>query len=703
MAINIPVAGVSYPFPTTNDVDWGAQLVAWARAVSAAADDGGGFVPNNYDVTAAAYGAVGDGLTDDTAAIQAALNAAPANSQVVIPEGSYKTSKPVYFGSSTRVHLRGDSVRSSMLSPTAFAGPAVYMRATETPNATGAPLVGSTGYSLYFPSTAGNAWVGLDLRETGQVEMHGWTAFCIEGYWKPEANDGVFIASNGKVMRGDTGVAGASGDRAIYIYRSGTQIVIDCCLSTGYFTLFTGGNIANGATAHIAVNYNGAKLECFLNGVSVGSVAKTGTVVQKKWESMVLGATFTGMLNTELLAGGPNGWVDQIHISSQSRYTANFTPPTTRNDNRGGDALWLGCEETYGPFIVGGIHSGWKAYLPTQYNNLNTTSRLAVSDITIASPTTGIHASGVTDLSIDNIRVTAAAVGALHSNNNSFFSFMRRLDLQTASNSRYGLAVTVASGVLHVDDVKMSCPSWPLSILQSDSTDLCNVFIQDAHDPIFINGQAGTAGFMSRHSLQGVLFDSEGVVIVPRSCLALSDAGSVALIASGFDTGALTAPHVEMDGINAVEESGSVFAGTATTQLFKVNSGNAGAKSVRAHVEANVTTPAAAWTLSAALPLVLSDGNGSRLTYTDASGTPGAATINKPMGKVAIAAGAASVVVTNSLVTADSHVEAVLQFGDATLTQILRVVPGAGSFTVTGNANATAATKVSFKVTNPAV
>jgi hypothetical protein len=85
---------------------------------------------------------------------------------------------------------------------------------------------------------------------------------------------------------------------------------------------------------------------------------------------------------------------------------------------------------------------------------------------------------------------------------------------------------------------------------------------------------------------------------------------------------------------------------------------------------------------------------------TDASGTPGAATINKPSGTVAIAIGAASVTVTNSLVTASSRVFATLQFVDATLTTIRTVVPGAGSFVITGNGNATAATKVAFFVVN---
>lgn len=88
------------------------------------------------------------------------------------------------------------------------------------------------------------------------------------------------------------------------------------------------------------------------------------------------------------------------------------------------------------------------------------------------------------------------------------------------------------------------------------------------------------------------------------------------------------------------------------------------------------------------------------LDATDASGTPGAATINKPAGKVAIAIGASSVVVTNSLVTSASIVLAVLQFADATANTIRSVVPGTGSFTINVNAAATAATKVAFVVIN---
>lgn len=80
----------------------------------------------------------------------------------------------------------------------------------------------------------------------------------------------------------------------------------------------------------------------------------------------------------------------------------------------------------------------------------------------------------------------------------------------------------------------------------------------------------------------------------------------------------------------------------------------------------------------------------------DSTGTPGNATLNTQKGRSAIDAGAASVTITNSKVTSSSIVCAVLQTSDGTLTQILRVVPGSGSFVITGNANATSAVNVGW-------
>ena len=85
-----------------------------------------------------------------------------------------------------------------------------------------------------------------------------------------------------------------------------------------------------------------------------------------------------------------------------------------------------------------------------------------------------------------------------------------------------------------------------------------------------------------------------------------------------------------------------------------------------------------------------------------ANTTAGAVTINALSGKSAVAAAAASVVVTNSLVTAGSKIVAYVAQGtaDTTFTAVLRVVPAAGSFTIFGPAAATAATLVDWVVMN---
>lgn len=84
-------------------------------------------------------------------------------------------------------------------------------------------------------------------------------------------------------------------------------------------------------------------------------------------------------------------------------------------------------------------------------------------------------------------------------------------------------------------------------------------------------------------------------------------------------------------------------------------------------------------------------------TKVDKSSTPGNVTMNTPQGRAAFAAGANQVVVTNSLVQATSTVLVSLGGTDGTLLH-LRVTPGAGSFTVRGNANATGITPFDFAV-----
>lgn len=100
-----------------------------------------------------------------------------------------------------------------------------------------------------------------------------------------------------------------------------------------------------------------------------------------------------------------------------------------------------------------------------------------------------------------------------------------------------------------------------------------------------------------------------------------------------------------------------------------------------------------------ALLTVLDNGKTSFAATNIAAGTTGAQTINKASGTVNFAAGANSLVVTNSLCTASSIVFAIVRTNDATA-NIKNVVPAAGSFTINLTANATAETSVGFFIIN---
>lgn len=78
--------------------------------------------------------------------------------------------------------------------------------------------------------------------------------------------------------------------------------------------------------------------------------------------------------------------------------------------------------------------------------------------------------------------------------------------------------------------------------------------------------------------------------------------------------------------------------------------------------------------------------------------TQGAVTTSAQSGRVTVAIGQSSIVVTNPLVDANSKIFAVVNqaAADGTLLRVERIVPAAGSFTIFGTAAATAATVIDW-------
>ncbi len=94
--------------------------------------------------------------------------------------------------------------------------------------------------------------------------------------------------------------------------------------------------------------------------------------------------------------------------------------------------------------------------------------------------------------------------------------------------------------------------------------------------------------------------------------------------------------------------------------------------------------------IGATVPAAIKTSN-LQLTFTDSTATPGNVTNNSPRGKVSFAAAATTIVISNSLVTANSSVLADMNVIDGALNGIVSCLAGTGTITITGNAAATTA------------
>lgn len=138
--------------------------------------------------------------------------------------------------------------------------------------------------------------------------------------------------------------------------------------------------------------------------------------------------------------------------------------------------------------------------------------------------------------------------------------------------------------------------------------------------------------------------------------------------------------------------------GTATNTVLSIEpfinqTGGASGISRGIHIDATLTAAADYRALD------IEDGTIYLNNTVTAGGVTGNQTINKASGTVNFAAGATSLTVTNSWVTASSIVLAVVRTNDATA-YIKNVVCSAGSFVITLGAAATAETSVGFVVFN---
>ena len=255
------------------------------------------------------FGAVGDGVTDDTAAIQAALN---ASSNIYLPSGTYKTTAPLLLNSNNIITGAGissvikNTTNLSVIKSITPTGSRIYFVGGSNfkiEGNTAGVVVGSIGLDMQNVTYAtwSNVWVNYIA--TAIKHGNGYSSYyntyysciitsCTNGIVNSQlGNENRFIA-----IRIDATTGTSDTDCSCNSY-------IACAIEQ-----FTTGHLITGAAA-LAIRYIGSRLESTVGaavGISINNNAEQTSIVSPYFVSTATpivdnSITGTSILSTDIL------------------------------------------------------------------------------------------------------------------------------------------------------------------------------------------------------------------------------------------------------------------------------------------------------------------------------------------------------------------------------------------------------------------
>jgi Concanavalin A-like lectin/glucanases superfamily len=213
---------------------------------------------------------------------------------------------------------------------------------------TGPALATGAGTSMYMNGT--NDYF-LNLRESGVTDLNGRNSLTVEFFYK---SDHSVTSGSYNLISSSGSVTGQDGNTALAIVHGETNQINGWLNVGGAMVNVNSGNnsILQGNVYHIALTDDGAQVRLFINGVLKETKPASGTVVHKAGEDLSLGPKLSGFMESTFDIQMTKGWVDSIRLSSNARYTADFTSPTAKLSNDGSTLFLLNFDNNYDQFTV---------------------------------------------------------------------------------------------------------------------------------------------------------------------------------------------------------------------------------------------------------------------------------------------------------------------------------------------------------------
>ena len=450
--------------------------------------DGSGNVSNvnvNGVYNVKAYGAEGDGSTDDEPAIQAAYNAACAAIQsseatpsMYLPTGVYRITSPLAFGCANAQPLVYGAGNHNTIINAAFTGAAIIgstaatFPSYNTVTVTNSVISGNscTSCSLTYGTSATgfqdlNETLGLDGSVPQQGPFNGLAAFDIQGHLTDAdvtaqqcvwASDG---ALNVKAFESpNNSLTAAYGIMGYLCVGSNAKLYGALNVGGTMTYLNSGSTTLTGSTEYeVELNYDNAtgNANLYLGNSTVTRVAQntglSGTIVQRPDENNTFGLDLSTWPYIGV-AGVWEGALQSFRFSKTTRNTASSYSEDTGAYTPDSNTLWLEKNDlTQFPITVGSktapiievnLGASGVGYQTWRDNGSGCcTGTLQLRDLAeTGSATWGVLANAVI-LDEDHVNTKGSIVGSFTAANSTFFS-----SIKNGSTGDAGLAPIMMLG-----------------------------------------------------------------------------------------------------------------------------------------------------------------------------------------------------------------------------------------------------------------